>query len=490
MPAMKNHSTFVPFLTAVLFILILLLLSRTPADADMWWHLKAGQIMWEQKNILVHDIFSYTRFQTSWVNAFWLSDLILYGCYTLGGYFALALFVALSGGLTFLLIFRRMSGNPFVKSGALLLAAITAAPIWGPRPQILSFLIVAWLDGWLAQKSWPKWILPLVFALWANLHGGWIWGILLLIAHISGLFVQAMSSPGEAKNRLLPEALHLAMWTVVSVFFIGLNPNGAALWKLPFQQIDVSLQIQEWLSPDFHRVDFHPMLWMLFALFITAPFAPRPISWPQMFKALGFAYMTFVAQRNIALFAITAAPLLAEWANASLQSIHTRSPFVLSQSKELRLARLFNVIILLALGFSALFNLLQISQAEKVDANYPVEAIEWLRKNQPPGRLFNSYNWGGYLIWTLPEYPVFIDGRADLYGNDLIQQWHEVINARSHALDTLDGWNVNIVLLEPDRPIIETLKKSGWKVAYEDEKAVILIRQNRAPSGSSMGLPR
>ncbi len=474
---MKNHSTLARFLTAVTFILIIMLLSRSPTDADMWWHLKAGQVMWEQKSILLHDRFSYTRFETSWVNAFWLSDLILYGCYTLGGYFALASFVALSGGLAFLLVSRHMSGNLFLKSGALLLAVMTAAPIWGPRPQILSFLIVAWLDAWLTQKPLPKWILPLLFALWANLHGGWIWGILLLIAHISGLFVQALFSSAEEKNRLLSEALRLTMWTVISVFFIGFNPNGLALWKLPFQQVDVSLQIQEWLSPDFHRVDFHPMLWMLFALFVTAPFAPKPIPWPQLFKVIGFAYMTFVAQRNIALFALTAAPLLAEWGNAFLQSVHTRIPTVLAQSKELRLARLFNAVILLALGFSALFNLLQISQAEKVDAHYPVGAIEWLRDNHPPGRLFNSYNWGGYLIWSLPEYPVFIDGRADLYGNDLIQQWHDVVNAKSNAFDSLDTWNVNIVLLEPDRPIIEALKQSGWKMAYEDEKAVILIRQ-------------
>ncbi len=474
---MKNHSPFGRFLTAVTFILIVILLSRTPADADMWWHLKAGQVMWEQKSILVHDVFSYTRFGTLWVNAFWLSDLILYGCYALDGYFALAMFVALSGGLAFLLVSRRMSSNLFSKSGALLLAAMTAAPIWGPRPQIFSFLIVAWLDAWLTQKPLSKWILPLLFALWANLHGGWIWGILLLIAHISGLFVQALFSSAEEKNSLLPEVLRLTMWTLISVFFIGLNPNGLALWKLPFQQIDVSLQIQEWLSPDFHRIDFHPMLWMLFALFVTAPFAPKPIPWPQIFKVIGFAYMTFVAQRNIALFAITAAPLLAEWGNAFLQSIHTRIPTVLTQSKELRRARLFNAVILLTLGFSALFNLVQISQAEKVDGNYPVGAIEWLKDNRPPGRLFNSYNWGGYLIWTLPEYPVFIDGRADLYGNDLIQQWHDVVNARSNAFDSLDAWNVNIVLLEPDRPIIEALKKSGWKMAYEDKKAVILIRQ-------------
>lgn len=104
----KNFSTGTPckkssgiqrLLTALTFLLTAFLLSRTPADADLWWHLRAGQVMWEQKSILLNDVFSYTRAGAPWVNAFWLSEILLYGLYSLGGYFALSAFVALLGAL-------------------------------------------------------------------------------------------------------------------------------------------------------------------------------------------------------------------------------------------------------------------------------------------------------------------------------------------------------------------------------------------------------
>lgn len=432
--------------------------------------------MWEQKVILVQDIFSYTRSESPWVNAFWLSDILLYLLHNLGNYIALTTFVALTGVLTFLIVSRRILGNPFFKSAIIILAAFTAAPIWGPRPQVLSFLLVAVLDRWLDSFPQRKWMLPPLFALWANLHGGWIWGFLLLIAHEAGLLAQSFFAPAQEKSILRHKTLHLLGWTALSALAIGFNPNGFAIWNLPFQQVDVSLKIQEWLSPDFHRADFHPMLWMLFLLLLAAPFAPKPLNYPQLFKSLGFAYLTFVAQRNIALFAITALPLLSEWLQSFLQVIPWKSRLATPRELPPRLASALNTTLILLLGLIVFGNLYLVSQPERVQENYPVGAVAWLLSHQPEGRLFNSYNWGGYLIWSLPEYPVFIDGRADLYGNELIQQWHDVVNANDNALSLLDSWQVSILLLEPHWPILQVLEAHGWSLAFQDKQAVILTR--------------
>ncbi|MFZ5877906.1 MAG: hypothetical protein ACOY0R_00900 [Chloroflexota bacterium] len=461
-------------LTALTFLLTAFLLSRPPVDADLWWHLRAGQVMWEQKSVLLADVFSYTRAGAPWVNAFWLSELLLYSLHRLGGYFALAAFVALLGALTFRVVSKNLKGNPFADSFLLLLAVITAAPVWGPRPQILSFLLVALLDFWLLRSPRRQWMLVPFFALWANLHGGWIWGFLLLAAHIAGLFAQSLLLDRE-RIPLRRLALRLLGWTALSALAVGLNPNGLSLWALPFQQVNVSLQIQEWLSPDFHRVDFHPLLWMLFLLILVAPFAKKPLNWPQIFKTLGFAYLTFVAQRNIALFAIVAAPLLSEWIQAFMESLPQKES---RPAKELdpRLSSILDATLLIVLSLAALGNLFLISQPERVEENYPVAAVEWMQTNRPTGRLFNSYNWGGYLLWTLPEYPVFIDGRADMYGDDLLNQWHTVVDADGNALSILDRWEVQVVFLEPHWPIVGVLKQNGWQVQLEDEQAVILTR--------------
>ncbi len=469
-----NPSPLQRLLNPLIFILVFFLLSRAPVDADLWWHLRAGQVMWEQKSILLSDIFSYTRTGAPWINAFWLSELLSYELYSLGGYFALAAFVALLGGLTFHVVSRGLKGHPFVDSFIVLLAVVTAAPIWGPRPQILSFLLVALLDAWLKRSPRRLWMLAPLFALWANLHGGWIWGFLLLAAHIAGLFVQSFFQE-EERTPLRRQALRLLGWTAISALAVGLNPSGLTLWALPFQQVNVSLQIQEWLSPDFHRVDFHPLLWVLFLLLLSAPYAKRPLNWPQVFKTLGFAYLTFVAQRNIALFAIAAAPLLSEWIDAFIQTLPHRASRP-SQDLSPRLTSILNLVLVIVLLLAALGNLYLVSQPERVDDNYPVAAVKWMQTHHPAGKLFNSYNWGGYLLWTLPEYPVFIDGRADLYGDDLIGQWHDVVNAEKNALAILDDWDVMVVILEPHWPIIDVLEANGWKVEFEDKQAVILTR--------------
>lgn len=469
----RDTSTIQRLLRGLTFLLVFFLFTRAPVDADLWWHLRAGQVMWEQKSILLTDVFSYTRAGAPWVNAFWLSEIFMYWLYRVGGYLLLAGFVSLTGAVSFSIISRRLSGNAILNGFIILLAALTAAPIWGPRPQILSFLFVALLDLWLVKKR-PTWILIPFFALWANIHGGWIWGFLLLIAHVAGLFIQSLFQPLEGKS-LRTDALHLLGWTAGAALAIGLNPNGFALWQLPFQQVDVSLQIQEWLSPDFHRADFHPMLWMLFLLILTGPFARKPLNWPQIFKALGFAYLTFVAQRNIALFAIVTAPLLSEWTGAVVESVSWKAtrPEV---SLDARVRSIINVALILLPSIAVLGNLYLVSLPARVDRNYPLAAVEWARENHPQGRMFNSYNWGGYLTWQLPGYPVFIDGRADLYGADMLQQWQDVVNARENALAILDAWNVEFVLLEPGWPVVTLLESSGWVIQYQDERSVALTR--------------
>ena len=91
---METQKPYIKRLIGVItFILVFLLFSRTPADADLWWHLRAGQTMWVQKSILLADPFSFTRLGMPWVNAFWLSEILFYALYRIGGYFALAAFV-------------------------------------------------------------------------------------------------------------------------------------------------------------------------------------------------------------------------------------------------------------------------------------------------------------------------------------------------------------------------------------------------------------
>jgi len=451
----------------------------------MWWHLRAGQVMLQSRTILLTDAFSYTRTGAPWVNAFWISEVVFFLLYKLGGFFALTLLVAVTGAATFYQIFRRTNGNIFVNAFVIILAALTAAPIWSPRPQILSFFILAVLDGFITKKvqrndSRQLWVLLPLFALWANVHGGWIWGFLLLLATIVGAAIDSLSRDKRFAPSDWKFVAHLTTWSIGAGLAISLNPNGIAIWRLPFYTANVSMQIQEWASPDFHQIEFQPMLWMIFLLTITAVLGKPKTNWVDLLKLTGFAYLTFVSERSIAVFAIIAAPILAEWANAAFDNL--KKDFSIKARQETKQLfpepanKVVKVILVAAIVLAALGRAYLVSSPAEVNKNLPAGAIAWLEANPMNGHLFNSYNWGGYLAWALPQTPVFIDGRADLYGSEMINEWWSVVDGTPQGFGVLDKWNVQGILLEPNWPIVKLLPTAGWREVYRDQTAVLFAR--------------
>jgi hypothetical protein len=112
------------------------------------------------------------------------------------------------------------------------------------------------------------------------------------------------------------------------------------------------------------------------------------------------------------------------------------------------------------------------------DAAYPVQASAFVREHRPPGPLFNDFDWGGYLIWAVPEYPVSIDGRTNLYGNDrVLRNFHTLIGEGDWENDP-DLRTAHLVILPAKKwPLVELLRRSkDWTVAYEDQAAVVFIR--------------
>ena len=89
--------------------------------------------------------------------------------------------------------------------------------------------------------------------------------------------------------------------------------------------------------------------------------------------------------------------------------------------------------------------------------NLPIGAVAYLNDNKPEGRLFNPYNWGAYLLWALPGYPVFVDGRTDLYNDEIINKWLSVVRVEDGWQDILEEYDINLVLIEPGSMLDRTL---------------------------------
>ena len=199
-----------------------------------------------------------------------------------------------------------------------------------------------------------------------------------------------------------------------------------------------------------------------------------------LIKITGFAYLAFFSQRNVAPFAIIAAPTLANWAYEAAKRINPGCAkgivAKLVNPSSQNHTPFLNSIILALLLTVTLARAYTATTPEKVREAVPYEALHWLQKNPPKGHLFNSYNWGGYLEWTLPQTPTFIDGRADLYGKDIIAQWREVTSGTPTGFAILDQWKIQTILLEPSWPVVKVLPNAGWHEAYRDKTAVIFTR--------------
>ena len=474
------------FFLVVTMLLVLNIAVVSPTDNDMWWHLRNGDEIWHQGQILMQDIFSHTRFGAHWVNAFWLSDLGLYGLLQLGGFFAVTLTVALLAVGLGSIIYLHMDGRVYLSGPLILLATIGIRPNWSARPQLMAFLLLAFLDYFLDRhrhtRRQPLWILPLIFALWGNLHGGFIWGILLLLATIAGEVLDNLL--GYQPNLTWKETGDLALWSILAGLAVSFNPNGISLWKLPFDQLQVSLTISEWLSPDFHQLYPHPLLWLLFLLIIGLAYSRKSMSFTDLLKGLGFTYLFFVAQRNMGPFAIILLPIIARHLEPAIRNIF-KAPLLENLKNRIqgsparqpsqRVNFLINAFIVSLLGILAISNAYFISMPRQMGEKLPIKAVQWVKENRPSGPMFNSYNWGGYLTWELRDYPVFIDGRADLYGNGIISEWLEINNGADKGLSLLDTRKINLIFIESDSPLLDRLPQNAWQKKYSD--AMISIYQ-------------
>jgi hypothetical protein len=117
-------------------------------------------------------------------------------------------------------------------------------------------------------------------------------------------------------------------------------------------------------------------------------------------------------------------------------------------------------------------------QGESEAENFPKAAVAFLAEQQPPGPILNHYNWGGYFIWKLyPRYRVYIDGRADLYGDAFMDQFAATYYLTARWREELERWQVCTVILPPAAPLVTALKaEPAWKQVYADSQAVVLTR--------------
>jgi hypothetical protein len=483
---MDTRRLFVYLFVVALFTMAV----RETLDPDMWWHLRTGELIL-QDGIPRQDVFSFTVPDHRWITHEWLSQVVMWLVYGIGQLPGLILvFAAVITG-AFVLVYWRSPGRPYLAAFVVLLAALASALTWGARPQMFNVLFLAAFvyivegvkDDRLGRRA--LWLLPLLTVAWVNLHSGYLLGTVLLAGYVVGDTIQLQFEPrlGDTPARTVSWAniRLLALVTLVSFAAALLNPNGYHLWIYPFETLGSSAMqsyIQEWHPPDFHLPMFWPfaLLLVLGVLgWIVQPGRP-PVTDVMLFLGTGAAGL--LSARHIPLFAVVAAPIVARtWAQVLGQ---TRARFLIMPTQiphPPRAQRLLNWFVLaLALLAMILWSGSKIAANEDAIARrYPVAAIDFLEvEGLADERGYNSYGWGGYLIWR--GIPVYVDGRADVYGDEFLYFYLQTLELQESWREPLTTFDVSYVLLHQGSGLTTLLAVSDdWREVYADGLAQIFV---------------
>ncbi|HEY69308.1 MAG TPA: hypothetical protein G4O08_01865 [Anaerolineae bacterium] len=483
--------SFRRFILILTLLAILIMAARVSVDTDTWWHLRAGSWMVENGSILRTDPFSLTRQGQDWIYPGWLAQVALFGVYQAMGYAGLNLFTALMVVLALSLLWPAMDGPPLMKAFVLVLAATASGVYWAARPHILSFVFSAAflliLEHVQRGRLRLLWVLPPLMALWVNVHGGFAFGFMFLVLVLAGEVVDLLIDIGPRKRRLA-EAWQARKSIILGLVLVGLgcalacmlNPHGPQMLLYPFKTVSIGVlreYIQEWQSPDFHQLELQPFLLMLFLSMGALALSPRRKTAAEMLLLFVLAAMSLVAARNIAQFALIGAIVLARHVHAVLDPLLSDLP----KGKQVpeRLARTINILLLLLAAALAVIKIASVSTVEinqqAIDDRHPTQAVAYLQDHLPEGPLLNSYNWGGYVVWELyPDYLSFVDGRTDLFDDEILNDYLRVWRTDPYWEGVLERWDIRLTLLEPEAPLNDALLNRGWQQLYADEQAVVL----------------
>jgi hypothetical protein len=479
-----NKLTLPRLVISITFIALFAMAVRVAVDTDMYWHLRAGQYILETRSIPTADPFSWTALGTPWVNVHWLSQIVLYGTHVLLGLPGLSLLVAALVVVALIFVWKQMEGGPFLRAFIVVLAAAVAGAVWTPRSQMATFVFTPLVAYLIYLYKWKQidrlWVIPIVFVAWVNMHGGYVSGFMVLGAVLAG----------EIANRVLgftgPEVLSWKRWrklliiTLISGAVLLINPYTIQALLLPFKTVNIGVlqdYIQEWAAPNFHELFQQPMLWMLLLTLVVVGWSGRRLDATDAALLVVFAYITFLARRNMGLFALICAPILSRHA-AALIGRYRFGQRRLSNGNPIVNAIILAVIVAAA-ALKILLPLMPATRLEAEQKILPVSAVDWIAAQQPAGKLFNSYNWGGYLLWRLwPQYPVYADGRTDVYPNAFLQEYLQIVTGQLDAPTLFDERGIHTVIIEAESPLVKQLAQSGrWREVYRDELAVVLTRK-------------
>ncbi len=456
-------------------------------QGDTWWHIAVGEKILSEHAFPTVGGYSCTAAGADWVAHEWLGEVVM----TLAArQSSLAGLTVLLVGLSCLLMLLLYvysylrSRNPKAAAIACALVLPVAAAQFTLRPQLIGwiFLLLTLLCLELFRSGQPKalWILPALFLLWVNTHGSFLLGLaFMLIYLVSGLFNFETGSL-VAKRWTGPQRLQLLIVLLLSVLVLTITPYGTRLATYPLEltlshPLIIS-SVTEWQPIDFSTPYAKVFLFLLLLL----------VCWLLVFRESGVRledavllllaiYGTCMHRRLVVVFALVAAPLLAQMLVRWLPDYRPEKDHPLLNAA---------LLLLIAVGVVGLF-----PSQEKLEnvlgSVYPRGAAKYLGQHPVHACLFNEISWGGYLIWEGGrKQEVFIDGRLEIYeGSGVLRDYIHLTGVGSDVRMLLKKYGVEACLLRRSASLATYLSAlPEWECVYHDELSSLYVKKGEFSS--------
>ena len=483
-------------------------------DTDTWWHLKTGQIITDTGALPRGDVFSHSKTGEEWINDEWLGDYLLFSTFKKYGVTGLQVLVCVFSVLVAFITFQtaaRLGAHPLV-SAPLVAAAVLASRIrLSPRPEIFSIFLICSVfflvtrilsppekslnrsgDPVPGKPGIEPVLIPVLQVLWVNIHPGAPFSILILVSAIvsaAAAFILLGRSPIVLEPEVSARSMRILGFTfILTVLATLLNPYGFHGLSAPFKfsgNPAFLKFIEEWAAVPWKQYFSlnGPPGHIAVPLFISAGIAAFATCLKRrrlnIFHIAVFCitlFMALTSRRFIAVFSLIAAPVAAAAITQALASI----------LKSNRIRNILTTAIILILGISAFASgprSPRFSWGYGVnERSYPFQAIEFIRKNNFSGNMYNTFDLGGPLIWGLyPEHKVFSDGRVPVYGNDF---YMDII--RFDGAPSIGRWNemqdefeFAFAIIDREREGVAgaiTAGEGGWRLVYWDSYTLIYAK--------------
>ncbi|MGH7327660.1 MAG: hypothetical protein ACREJX_04860, partial [Polyangiaceae bacterium] len=439
----------VVYAVAPLGTLFFFLDSSTIPPNDVWWHLRAGDLLRATHHLTTTDSFSFTRSGAYWPNQAWLMQLQVSFAHAIGGdalvLFVNTLFIAAGYALVFVPLIRRHGAR--AAAAAMFAGMMIAAENWAVRPQAFSFFafgaLVSSIERHREGHARALYFAPVLFLVWANAHAGFVFGLLLLAIYFGGTSIEA--------KRMDRTLLAILVACVVASVITPLGPSGTIRYFSEFVGSHASATLNaEYRGVSITEPDGQALaLWCL--VLLGAWISARPgLPLDRILTFAAFFCLELWALRNAVWLGLAVMPIAAEIFDAAEKKRGLDRAGADSRLDR-AIAVFFGIAAIASLPWFRPMLPMPASRRDLLSTSTPVAAMKFACANLPDGaRVFQEDRFGVYQIWACPRLPVFIDTRFELYPVSQMEDYLAISEGRPESDALLEKYGVTHLFLSTE----------------------------------------